>query len=267
MKKVIIITLLMTVLASLFIGSGVCFADESQANYYYVAKDSELSVRMTPSEEGKIIMQIPSTYAFEYVEKADGFVKIKYNGCEGYVSEVYFTQYCKAVTSKWGDNPYSYKISLSKSDVNGDNIAFYTQEAMEMNSLPKDWVTINEVYGYYHNNNGYYFLVNITVTVLGNANPPQTGYIKASDTKNLADFTKDAIPENAGYTAETAVTEPSGGNGDDTTPTITPNGGDPSTAPATNNFERYVLIAVIAVLCVVIIILIFAPNKSKRKPQ
>ena len=267
MKKVIIITLLMSVLATLFIGSGVCFADESQANYYYVAKDSELNVRMSPSEEGKIIMQIPSTYAFEYVDKADGFVKIKYNGCEGYVSEVYFTQYCKAVTSKWGDNSYYYSISLTMTNIKTDQLTLYNKDNMSPYDppFPTRSVSIDKVYGYYHNESGYYFLVDTTTSVYGTT-IKNTGYIKASDT-TLADFTKDAIPENAGYAAEIAVTEPSGGNGDDTTPTITPNDGDPSTTPATNNFERYVLIAVIAVLCIVIIILIFAPNKSKRKPQ
>ncbi|MDE6757681.1 MAG: hypothetical protein K2J89_00215 [Clostridia bacterium] len=262
MKKVIIITLLMTVIATLFIGGGVCYAEESQTNYYYVVKGNELSVRVSASEEAKIVMQIPSTYAFECIEKADGIVRVKYNGYEGYVLETDFNQKCKAVTSKWGEAPYFYTVPLNISNVNGDQLTFYNKETMASDSLPKSWVTLNNVYGYYRTGSDYYFLVNITVTVLGNTNPPQTGFIKASDT-TLADFTKDSIVDSAGYVAETTPDkqEPD----EDETPTINPGGSDGSTQPATNNFERYVLIAVIAVLCVVIIILIFAPNKSKRK--
>ena len=105
-KKVIIITLLMTVITALFIGSGVCYADESPTNYYYVAKGNELPARFAPNEDSKVALHIPSTYAFEYVEKVDTFVKIKYNGIELFVSEVYLNQYCKPVTSKWGDSPW-----------------------------------------------------------------------------------------------------------------------------------------------------------------
>ncbi|MDE5549348.1 MAG: hypothetical protein K2J13_03750, partial [Clostridia bacterium] len=134
------------------------------------------------------------------------------------------------------------------------------------NALPKSMYTLDKVYGYYHSGTDYYFLVDATFTIVGTSPVQQNGYyVKASDTNTLAGFTKDDIADNAGYTAEISVSEPSTGDGDDTS-TISP-GGDPSTAPATNNFERYVLIAVIAVLCVVIIILIFAPNKSKRRPQ
>lgn len=262
MKKVIIITLLMIILSTLFIGSGVCFADESQANYYYVEKGSELGIRISASDEAMIALYIPSTYAFEYVEKVDGFVKIRYNGYEGYVSDANFNQYCKPVTSKWGDSPYFHTITAN---VNVDQLPLYDKNTRSASSpIPKSMVSIGKIYGYYHNENGYFFLVEATVTVLTAST--EICYIKASDT-TLADFNKDTIPENAGYTAEITPDPTPSGNGDGSTPTINPDTSDPSTTPATNNFERYVLIAVIAVLCVVIIILIFAPNKSKRKPQ
>ncbi|MDE7079001.1 MAG: hypothetical protein K2O95_02650 [Clostridia bacterium] len=260
MKKVIIITLLMTVIATLFIGGGVCYAEESQTNYYYVVKGNELSVRVSASEEAKIVMQIPSTYAFECIEKADGIVRVKYNGYEGYVLETDFNQKCKAVTSKWGEAPYFHTISLNISS-SIEQLSLYDKEnKTPSNPIPKNLVSIGKVYGYYHLGNDYYFLVEATVTVL--TSTTDTCYIKASDT-TLADFTKDSIVDSAGYVAETTPDkqEPD----EDETPTINPGGSDGSTQPATNNFERYVLIAVIAVLCVVIIILIFAPNKSKRK--
>ena len=263
MKKVIIITILMTVIAALFIGGSVCYAEESQTNYYYVVKGNELSIRVAANEESKVALHIPSTYAFEYVEKVEGFVKIRYNGYEGYVSEVYFNQYCKPVTDKWGDSPYFHTVSLNKNNVSGDNLTLYDKDNKEPTApLPKSMITIEKVYGYYHNESGYYFLIDATIDVLG-APVSRSGYIKASDT-TLADFSKDSISDSAGYIAETTPDEqtPSG----DDTPTINPGvSGDTSTQPASNNFERYVLIAVIAVLCIVIIILIFAPNKSKRK--
>ena len=264
MKKVIIITLLMTVIATLFIGGGVCYAEESQTNYYYVAKGSELTVRSAATEEANIIMQIPSTYAVQVIEKADGFVHIKYNDCDGYVSDANFNQYCKPVTSKWGESPYFYTISLNISNVTTDQLTLYDKSSFTPSSALKTMVTIDKVYGYYRRGNDYYFLVDTTANVFGST-INNTGFIKASDT-TLADFTKDSITDSAGYLAETAPTEQPN-NGDDNTPTLNPSEGDGTTLPATNNFERYVLIAVIAVLCIVIIILIFAPNKSKRRPQ
>ena len=267
MKKVIITTLLMTVIATLFVGGGVCFAEESQTNYYYVAKGSELTVLDNNSIEARVVMQVPSTYAFECVEKVDGFVKIKYNGYEGYVSNAEFNQYCKATTSKWGESPYFNTISLTMSNINGDNLTLYNKNNNTMEStsaLPKSMYTIDKVYGYYHNGSDYYFLVDATLDLIDTKVPRKGYYIKASET-TLADFSKDAITDSAGYLAEIATTPDDTPNGDGST-TIDPSDKDGNTTlPATNNFERYVLIAVIAVLCVVIVILIFIPNKSRRK--
>jgi hypothetical protein len=262
-KKVIIITLLMTVITALFIGGGVCYADESPTNYYYVAKGNELPARFAPNEDSKVALHIPSTYAFEYVEKVDTFVKIKYNGIELFVSEVYLNQYCKPVTSKWGDSPYFHTVSFTTSNISVEQITLYDKEnRTPLNPIPKNLVSIGKVYGYCHSGNDYYFLAEVTVTLL--TSETEICYIKATDT-TLADFNKESIADSAGYIAETKPDEQI--PDDESDPTLKPgNSGDnPGTLPATNNFERYVLIAVIAVLCIVIIILIFAPNKSKRK--
>ena len=263
MKKVIVIVLLIMVLSALLIGSGVCLADDSQTNYYYVDKGYELYVYSNANRES-IIMQIPSTYAFEYVGAQDDFIKIKYNSYEGYITESEFNSYCKPVTSNWGTNPYFYSISLNSSDVTTERVALYKLDRTPYDdTLSKTSVTINKVYGYYHNETGYYFLVDTTTTVFGNTSTA-TGYIKASDT-NYSSFSKDTITTSAGYAEEIKAVEQNPPSGDSDLTIEDPNGNGNPSQPATNNFERYLLIAVIAVLCVVIIILIFAPNKSRRK--
>ena len=80
MKKVIILALLITVLAVVFIGGGVCSADESDV-YYYTSQNIEM--RVTPSPESKVAIYVPATYAFKYVETLENYVKINYNGYEG----------------------------------------------------------------------------------------------------------------------------------------------------------------------------------------
>lgn len=257
----------MTVFATLLIGGGVCYAEEGQTNYYYVDKTGdgagELTVRSSASQEGKVALQIPATYAFEYVDAEGDFVKIKYNAYEnGYVSKSDFNLYCKPVTSKWGNSPYFHTIALNINNIPGENITLYDKDSKAAtDTLPKSMVAIDKVYGYYHTGGEYYFFVQVTVTVLGNVTISDA-YVKASDT-TLATFSKDGISDSAGYASETAVSEqPS--SGDDSTLQPSQTGKDP--LPASNNFERYLLIAVIAVLCVVIIILIFAPHKSGRKP-
>ena len=116
------------------------------------------------------------------------------------------------------------------------------------------------MYGYYHkeNDSAYYFLADFTVDNFGETKG--RGYIKASDT-SLADFSHQNIQPGAGYIAETEIKDDIP---DHNNPDVSGDNDKNETKSPTNNLERYILIAVIAVLCVVIIILIFAPNKSKR---
>lgn len=268
MKKVIIITLLMTILATLFIGSGVCFADEV-ATYYYVKEinNREIPMYKNSTIEGNgVLMYIPSGYAYEYVGAVDNssYVKIKYNGREGFISSSDFEKNCAKVTSSAWEGKYAYTFTPTLTSESTIDIFKEDNVNEKFGSTSKSILTLDKVYGYYHkeNDNTYYFLVDFTVNNFGEQKG--TGYIKASDT-SLADFTIQSILPSSGYTAE--ITPPETTPSGDSTPTINPSSGDSTTLPATNNFERYVLIAVIAVLCVVIIILIFAPNKSKRRPQ
>ncbi|MDE6189254.1 MAG: hypothetical protein K2G37_03080, partial [Clostridia bacterium] len=168
---------------------------------------------------------------------------------------------CKPVTSKWGDNPYFYAISFSNSNITCDNVTVYTDTKTSGDTAPKSILNVNKVYGYYHNGNDYFLFVQVNFTF--GSSEPFNAYIKVSET-SYSSFSKDTIVESAGYAAETKITEQPTPSGDDST-NISPSGNENGSKPATNNFERYLLIAVIAVLCVVIIILIFAPNKSRRK--
>lgn len=256
MKKVIILALLLTVLAVVFIGGGVCSADESDV-YYYTSQNIEM--RVTPSPESKVAIYVPATYAFKYVETLENYVKINYNGYEGYISASAFTSYCKPVTEKWGGEPYEYAIANDIISKEG-TLTMYNMD-IDMSAFDPyltSAVTVNKVYGYYVKNNEYYFLVNYTAY-----NDTKDRYIKASDTKDLVNFTSAAISPSAGYLKQTAPDEITSG---DSNPGGKP-GSNMTTKSPTNNLERYILIAVIAVLCVVIIILIFAPNRSRRNPN
>ena len=254
------------------LSAGVCFADETStptAEWYYFEKSSDrpdLPLRETASEEGKILLYIPHTYAFEKLADPDGaFVKVKYNSKEGYISTAYFNSNCKKVSSKWGNNAYAF--DLSDLTVTAEKITPYNIEDMTADSHPfdKNEVTINTVYGYRTKGIDYYFLVDAVATIYG-TNIPIYGYIKASDT-NHANFSEENIPINAGYTLQTTPEKPpvSSGeinSGDTTTPSADKNGSD--TQAPKNSLDRYILIAVIAVLCVVIMILIFAPSRKRH---
>ena len=262
MKKVIIIAMLLSLLCVCGLSAGVCFADEatsSQAYYFEKsATSSHLVLRDTASDEGKILLYIPHSYAFEKLEDANnGFVKVKYNGKEGYIAASDFAG-CKAVSDKWESNPLAYDLS-GVSVTATPTVTPYTPDMNPYDyAIKKEDLTITTVYGYRIKDGEYYFLVDATAQIFGTIYI-NGYYIKASDTSR-ADFNESTIPESAGYRAQKAAESVS--NGDNAGPT-----GDPTGAgvkDSTNAFERYILIAVIAVLCVVIIILIFAPTRKRR---
>ncbi|MDE6275290.1 MAG: SH3 domain-containing protein [Clostridia bacterium] len=271
MKKVIIIAMLLTILCVCGLSAGVCFADETSEptnEWYYFEKSTDrpnLPLRETANEEGKVLLYIPHSYAFEKIADPDGaFVKVKYNSKEGYISTAYFNSNCTKVSSKWGNNAYTY--DLSDLTVTAEKITPYKKDDMSpYTTLDKKDFTINKVYGYYIYGNDYYFLIDAIGIVFDNPNPIH-GYIKASDT-NRANFNEKDIPVNAGYTLQTTPdkpTTPSGSmsSGNTNTPSADKNGSDTQTPK--NSLDRYILIAVIAVLCVVIVILIFVPTRKRQ---
>lgn len=264
MKKVIVITLLMTVIAAMFIGS-VCYADESSGVYYYVKEvnSKEIPMYRNSTIEGNgVLVYIPTGYAFEYLGAADNssYAKIRYNGIEGYLNVSDFDKNCAKVTSPAWEGKYAYTIA--QPSLSSENIDIFKQEDVNQKygSASKSTLTIDKVYGYYHkeNDSAYYFLADFTVNNFGETKG--RGYIKASDT-SLADFSHQNIQPSAGYIAETEIKDDIPDNNN---PDVSGDNDKNETKSPTNNLERYILIAVIAVLCVVIIILIFAPNKSKR---
>ncbi|MDE5756481.1 MAG: hypothetical protein K2I23_05255, partial [Clostridia bacterium] len=255
------------------LSAGVCFADETStppSEWYYFEKSSarpDLPLRDTASEEGKILLYIPHSYAFEKLADPDGaFIKVKYNSKEGYISTAFFNSNCKKVTAKWGNNPYAYDLSDLTMTV--DDVITYDVESMEADPYPtrKSDFAIKSVYGYRTKGIDYYFLVDAVITYRGNTET-YTLYVKASDT-NRANFSEENIPINAGYTLQTTPDKPSTPSGEitsgdeNTPPSADKNGSD--TQSPKNSLDRYILIAVIAVLCVVIVILIFVPTKRRQ---
>lgn len=273
MKKVIIIALLLMIICVCGLSAGVCFADETSPStneWYYFQQSTDrtnLPLKATADDESKIILYIPHSYAFEKLEEPNGsYLKVKYNSKEGYISTAYFNSNCKKVTSKWGNNPYAYDLSSLALSV--DEVITYDENKMEADDYPtrKSDFEIATVYGYRMKDNDYYFLVDANITYRGETKK-YTLYIKASDT-NRANFNERDIPDSAGYTLQTTPenpTTPSGeitSGGETTLPSVDNNGSDTQTPK--NSLDRYILIAVIAVLCVVIIILIFVPNKKRQ---
>ena len=272
MKKVIIIAMLLSLICVCGLSAGVCFADETStttSEWYYFEKSDDtpnLPLREVANAEGKVLLYIPHSYAFQKLEEPNGaFIKVKYNSKEGFIDTKAFNNNCKKVTTKWGNNPYAY--DLSDLNITADKVTPYKMDmTLDSHSFDKSEITINSIFGYHVKDNDYYFLVDATA-VIYNTPIPIYGYIKASDTSK-ANFNESTVPESAGYILQTTVEKPptpSGdiNSGDNNPPSADINGSDTQTPK--NSLDRYILIAVIAVLCVVIVILIFVPTKKRQQ--
>lgn len=259
--------MLLTVLSVCLLSTGICFADETEktSSLYYFEKTQatpQLALRAGADNDEKVLIYIPHSYAFEKLEEPTGsFVKVRYNSLEGYIQTNEFNSNCKQVNDKWGSNPYAYDLSY---EITPQQIALYKEDDLSLlKTEPSSNVTVKKVYGYFINKEGNtYFLTEVTVSIPEyDVTSDKRCYVKATDT-SLSTFKAEEIPVSAGYTAQTSFDKPddeinSGDNvppvNDDTSPTRNPK----------NSLDRYIMIAVIAVLCVVIIVLIFIPNRKK----
>lgn len=270
MKKVIIIAMLLTVLSVCLLSTGVCFADETEktSSLYYFEKTQatpQLALRAGADNDEKVLIYIPHSYAFEKLEEPTGsFVKVRYNSLEGYIQTNEFNSNCKQVNDKWGSNPYAYNLNFEIEAA--EPILYNTTDLSPIEELrpKKSNIVCNNIYGFFTKNNEVYFLVNLTISVIPGVTLDSINYyIKLSDTSIASTFKVETIPVNNGYIAQTTPDKNpddeinSGDNvppvNDDTSPTRNPK----------NSLDRYIMIAVIAVLCVVIIVLIFIPNRKK----
>ncbi len=270
MKKVIIIAMLISLICVCGLSAGVCFADET-STYYYVNKGKELTMYSSAQRLGGITMQIPSTYAFKYVKEENSeFAEIEYNGCKGYALINDLHAICTPVNAKWGNNPYAYTFDANNFNTfTVDNVTAYRYENSvwtEISPTPSAFMTVNAVYGYYRDSTQQlYFLVDCHINIATGMDLAKC-YIKANDFANSS-ANIDNIPESAGYILQTTVEKPSTPSGDinsgnNNPPSANVNGSDTQTPK--NSLDRYILIAVIAVLCVVIVILIFVPTKKRQ---
>lgn len=251
MKKLIIATLLLTLLAVPFLSSGTCLAEEDGNIYYYTS--SEIPVFSSPEGEGTPLFYIPATYAYKYVSEAQdsNYIKIEYNGYKGdcYIRKDYHKNENK-VSIDWKEN-YYYTFTFS---ITPEIVTLYkANDITSSGQYVKSSITINKVFGYTYtlkdNVKEYYFLIEFTSNEV-----TDTRYVKASDTSQSA-FSIDNIPQNEYYLEEIASKAPDIDSGVGNTDGL---------QEPTNNLERYLLIAVIAVLCVVIVVLIFIPNKRSK---
>lgn len=249
MKKAILLTLLLVLLLMPFTVSGTALAEDEGKLYYYAS--SEIPV-FADTDGGSPIFYIPATYAYQLDTEVEGkdFVKITYNGKEGYIGKELHKS-TNEIKLDWQGN-YFFTPDFTLSSDNTGMVNIYTDNTFsEFNPCSPASVTINKVYSYLRVNNTYYFYVNYKYGSF----PEDDGYIKASDT-SLSDFTNLSVPQNPYYAEETAPEENQSGDISGANP-------DGLQEP-TNNLERYLLIAVIAVLCLVIVVLIFLPNKNRK---
>ena len=249
MKKLILVTLLLVFIMIPFTIGGTVLAEEEGKLYYYTKDKDEIPVYKT-EQGGTPIFYIPATYAYQFDTEVTGtdFIKITYNGVVGYIGKSYHNSN-HVIKLDWQDE-YFYQINFNITATG--NIDIYSDNTMT-SAIPYDasYTKINKVHSYYKANDVYYFYINYTYATL----PAMDGYIKVSDT-SLSGFTSASVPKNPHYVEETKPETPEEDN---------PSGDNPDgIVEPTNNLERYILIAVIAVLCVVIVVLVFVPNKNRK---
>lgn len=254
MKKLILVTLLLTLILIPCLCCGVAFADTTQSGsyyYYYNEQNKGYDIPVYADFSSTTpLFYIPYSYAFVDRGASDNadYRAVTYNGYDGYIKSVDFVD-CIATKTTWnsGYAYTNYVISLDKIE----SINIFTIGNLEDSfSTTTNIIKIDKVYGYTNYNGNYYFLVDYTLI-----DQPRKGYVQASQVS--PDFNPDNIALNASFIEETYVETPSGdiSSGDNTPSNVT---------PATNNLERYLLIAVIVVLCLIIVVLIFLPNKRNK---
>lgn len=251
MKKLILVTLLIVMLAVPFCVSGTCLAEDEGKLYYYASE--EIPVYKDKQGNSLPVFMIPATYAYQFDSEAtdSDYIKISYNGKEGYIKKTAHKS-TNQIKLDWQDNYFyvitSFEITATPTaNIYNDN----TVSDSNMTPCVGSSTKINRIYGYLRIDGVYYFYINYTYANF----PASDGYIKAGDT-SLSSFSIETIPQNPNYIEETTPETPSGDNGGGTT--------NEGIQEPTNNLERYLLIAVIAVLCVVIVVLIFLPNKNRK---
>lgn len=253
MKKLILVTLLIVMLAVPFCVSGTCLAEDNGKLYYYASE--EIPVYKDTQGNSLPVFMIPATYAYQFDSEVTGtdYIKISYNGKEGYINKTAHKS-TNQIKLDWQNN-YFYNISFNVTATDEINIYSYEENGTSLSPEPAKYIpstiTVTKVYSYDRIDGEYYFYVHYKFQTLLELD----GYIKAGDT-SLSSFSIESIPQNPNYIEETTPETPSGDNGGGTT--------NEGIQEPTNNLERYLLIAVIAVLCVVIVVLIFLPNKNRK---
>ncbi len=250
MKKLIFVTLLLVFIMIPFTLGGTVLAEDEGKLYYYVFYDNEIPV-FADTDGGTPIFYIPGTYAYQFDTEVEGkdFVKITYNGKEGYIGKSHHNS-THEIKLDWEGN-YFYIIEFDITATGMISIYNNTFSEDSSDACFPEKLTVNKVYSYYKIDTTYYFYINYT----NGPNNPRDGYIKVSDT-SLSGFTSASVPQNPHYVEETKPETPDEDN---------PSGDNPDgLQEPTNNLERYILIAVIAVLCVVIVVLVFLPNKNRK---
>lgn len=268
-KSGICIATLALLLAVLFLAPvSVAAAEDANSpasGFYAVEKGHPLTLY---NKDLTVAFQVPATYYVQYINSSadsNGYYTVTYTGAEYLVKQADFVSSCKLHdTQRYGDIPNEklyYSLTpayLFGSDHGQSKLKTYTLNAsgnME-NILDISIDSIQNIYGIYTDaqNNTWYFAAADTIT--------KPFYISANDVTQpqYAAMTVSTVPENpyvqykAQKDAEIAEQEKNNGNSAD------PEGGN----GVTNNLERIILSIVIAVLCVIVVLLIFRPFHKRK---
>lgn len=245
MKKVAIILALILTLTICLTFTSVCFAwyVVSPSDYYYEVTDTNgLQTYVYDGTNYLPSIIIPYTYFFKVKAPAsDAHFKIEYNGRNDlYISEnipqntVTSTNYTECDTA-------FYKMDLAAPSSALQLYEFNFTKAGE----PQSNITQLDFVGYALNEDAYYFLVNVTITIGSNTLAPVTYYVKAADVTS-SEFNPGLIDSNPASSKAKDEKEAH------------------DYQVAQNKLRRNIFFIAICTVCVVVVLLIYNPFKKKQ---
>ena len=245
MKKIAIILALVLILSISLTFTSVCFAWYIMAPsdlYYEVADTNGLQTYAYYNDAYVKSIIIPYTYFFKVTATAaDGYIKISYNGRDDlYISENTPQNATRSTTYKDCQTAF-YKMDLAAPSSALQLYEFNFTKAGE----PQSNITQLDFVGYALNEDAYYFLVNVTITIGSNTLAPVTYYVKAADVTS-SEFNPGLIDSNPASSKAKDEKEAH------------------DYQVAQNKLRRNIFFIAICTVCVVVVLLIYNPFKKKQ---
>ena len=248
MKKAIILTILIVILATALTITPYCFADTISAsnNFYEVTDTNGLQTYAKTSDTTFVeSIIIPYSYFFKIVEKADEYYRISYNDYDQlYVAEATLSQSIRSTAienaSSFKVGPYyTLPLTAPATTLQLYNMNYDADAANVFNSL--------SFIGYALHNEEYYFLAKETI-VMGGVNYDAYLYVKASDVLSSS-FDPKKIELNPD--SQQAKNEEK----------------EKNVEKAQNKLRRNMFIIVLCISCVLVTVLIYNPFKKKSQSR